>query len=463
MSLPETFWEDQLRERVFAGRDWLVAYDAVPPAVRGARSIMDKLGARSARAVGAFRGTGELAEGVEYRILGIQADSMMDGIRKAEAALDDLPDEVVAWLDAWDPAREARVVRPLFSEGRPVGGRRTWGARDPRWIALEDKTVVDALWDAAGVQRAPSRIVPVEASALAAAAAELDHGHGTVWAGDNTSGWHGGASFTRWVETEEEAAEARALFEGACATARVMPFIEGVPCSIHGLVFEDTVQALRPCEMIVLRGNGQRKLAYAAAGTTWDPAPADREALRETARRVGRHLRETLDYRGVFTIDGVLGVGGFVPSELNPRFGAAIGVMTRGMEHLPMYLLHCAMIEREPLDWRPAELEAVIVAAADASREGRAGIVCDVPWEGQETANLVWQDGAVREGTEGEEPHATLTIGPAASGAYLHVNFKPEHTPVGPPLAPRAAEALTWADQRYGLGLGPLSGAPSVR
>jgi hypothetical protein len=232
---------------------------------------------------------------------------------------------------------------------------------------------------------------------------------------------------------------------------------------VHGLVFEHDVRALRPCEMIVLRGTGRLKLGYAAAGTFWDPTPADREVLRETARTVGRHLREALDYRGVFTIDGVMGADGFVPTELNPRYGAAISVMTRGIADLPMYMLHCAMVEREPLDWRPAELEQLILEQADAHRAGRAGMISLVPKTEQVSAELVWEGDTVREAREGETAHAYLSLGPAAAGSYVNVRFDPEQTPVGPSLGGRAAAALSWADAEHGLGLGPLTGAPSVR
>jgi hypothetical protein len=73
---------------------------------------------------------------------------------------------VLAWLDGWDPARAARVLRPLFSAGNPVGGRATWGRRPESWQALEDTTVIDALWDTLGVPRAPSRNVALDRAAL---------------------------------------------------------------------------------------------------------------------------------------------------------------------------------------------------------------------------------------------------------------------------------------------------------
>jgi len=161
MSLPDRYYEDLLRQ-VVTGRGWLLAHDVLVPAARQAATLLD-LGAASVFALGGSRGTGPIAEGIPTLDLGLVAGSMMEGIRASEALLDDLPPEIVARIDAWDPDREARAIRPLFSHGRPVAGRTTWGGRRPSWVALEDKTVIDALWDAAGVPRAPSRNVAVEA------------------------------------------------------------------------------------------------------------------------------------------------------------------------------------------------------------------------------------------------------------------------------------------------------------
>jgi len=73
-----------------------------------------------------------------------------------------------------------------------IAGRRVYGPRRPEWRRLEDKVVVDALWDDLGVPRAPSAVVPAQAAALRAAAARLDRGAGTAWAGDASQGFNGG-------------------------------------------------------------------------------------------------------------------------------------------------------------------------------------------------------------------------------------------------------------------------------
>ena len=241
-----------------------------------------------------------------------------------------------------------------------------------------------------------------------------------------------------------------------------MPFLDGIPCSIHGIVFEDAVVALRPCEMLVLRRPGTTQLRYAAAATFWDPRPEDREGLRDVARRVGAHLRQTVDYRGVFTVDGVMTADGFLPTELNPRFGAAIGVMTNSIPGLPMYLLNLAIVAREPLDWRPEDLEALILDAADTHRAGRSGTLVSRPIDTLIRQDLRWTGEGFEEAA-GAEPDATLVLGPAAAGGYLNISFLSDRTPAGPSTAPRSAAALAYADATFELGIGPLEVAPDLR
>ena len=92
--------------------------------------------------------------------------------------------------------------------------------------------------------------------------------------------------------------------------------------------------------------------------------------MREVARRVGRHLRDRVGYRGTFTVDGILTAEGFRPTELNPRFGGGLLRVAAGID-LPLYLLHLASVSRPDLDWRPRELEAQLLAAADAAPVAR--------------------------------------------------------------------------------------------
>ena len=423
-----------------------------------ARRVIEQGGA--AIAVAVTRGTGDLPEGVDTRCLDLgPVATMMEGIRRGERVLADLPADVVAWIDAFDPDRTARAIVPFFSGHDVLSGRRVWGARDPRWKALEDKTTVDALWDRIGVRHAPVRVVPL--SELEEAHAGIDRGAGTVIAADNKLGWHGGAEFTRWAHDLDDVRAIGREFAGAAERVRVMPFLEGVPCSIHGLVFPEHVAVFRPCEMMVLRNPAAREFRYAQAATFWDPPVADREDMRAIARRVGEALRREIAYRGAFTIDGVMTEDGFRPTELNPRMGAALGVMSRAFDGLPVTLLNMAVVEDLSIDWRPHELEATLLAKADEVRAagGMCVVTRPVPhgkrW--YRHADGAWIPCAESDRT------VEVAIGPHAAGAILFSRWAPGSLLVGERVGPVICSLLRHLDGELDLGLGPIEAAPDVR
>ena len=143
-----------------------------------------------------------------------------------------------------------------------------------------------------------------------------------MWSGDARDGFNGGGDFVRWLRDDRDRAAAAAFFRPRCDRVRVLPFLEGVPCSIHGFVLPDGTAVLRPVEIVTLRDPAARTMTYAGLGSTWDPPAADREAMRGAARRVGAHLQREHGYRGAFGVDGVLTADGFRPTELNTRMSA---------------------------------------------------------------------------------------------------------------------------------------------
>ena len=259
-------------------------------------------------------------------MLGIQSTDVLEDFRKLRRAVEDLPADLRRDLDAWDPAGTARFIfaSPL-ADSVDAAGRKAYAGRPPAWAALEDKVLIDGFWDAGGVRRAPSRIVATEYDALRSAATELDRGFGTVWAADARDG-------------------------------------------IHGIVFPDSVAVFRPVEMVVLRPTAGDRLHYAGCATAFDPRPDDRTAMRDLAYRVGAALREAVNYRGPFGIDGILAEEGSLPTELNARAGGAMGRPLAQGAGLPLTPLCLAVTEGEQLDYRPDLLEQAVVESADADR-----------------------------------------------------------------------------------------------
>ncbi|MAE94283.1 MAG: hypothetical protein CL910_06450 [Deltaproteobacteria bacterium] len=397
-----------------------------------------------------------------HHALDIQATGVVDEFRLFEAALRDLPEEARRALDAFDPEGEARFVSLIsLSPVEEVAGRRPYGGRILSAFDLEDKVQVDPWFRGAGVTTAPAEVAAV--GALGEAHERLDRGHGTVIAGDAREGLHGGAERVHWAHSEEALPSVERALAPYCDRARVMPFLEGVPCSIHGVVFRTRVLTLRPVEMIVLRAPGSTGFRYSGFGTFFDPEPRDREAMRDIAWRMGTHLRARLRFLGPFTIDGVLSEEGFRPTELNPRFGAALGLMAASAPELLLGPLALAATEGEELDDLVDDLEKVLLDAIDSHRSGRGSSKISHPIEELTRHPLVEENGAFRAAGEGETPDGHLLLGPASFGGFLRYLPDPDRVPAGEPLAPRVARAFAWADRHLDTRIGPLQAPTRVR
>jgi len=456
---------------LFAGRK-VVLTGGPLAGLTGVCRRLRELGAERPFLLATGLGTGEVPdpEEAEWCVVEVRAPDVVAEIRAAMRMLRLLPPDVVDALDRWDPERRALVLSPMFNELPEIAGRRVYGPRRPEWRRLEDKVLVDALWDELGVTRAPSEVVTAEPGALRAAAGRLDRGAGTAWAGDARQGFSGGAFCLRWVRDEEDAVEAAAFLGARCDRVRVMPFLEGIPCSIHGVVFPEGVATFRPVEMVSLRrpggspgGSGSNRLHYAGAATFWDPPAADREVMRDLARRVGAGLRERVGYRGAFTVDGVLTAEGFLPTELNPRFGAGLATMTRDLPDLSVSLLDRALVEGEPLAFAAGDLERQVLAVADRVRAGGAWTVTKEPADATRELAVAFEGGACRPAPAGRTPDGVLSFGPSGVGGFVRLALDPDRVPAGPPVAPLAVAAFALADERFGTGIGRLEPARAVR
>jgi hypothetical protein len=273
---------------------------------------------------------------------------------------------------------------------------------------------------------------------------------------------NGGADRVRLVRTEADFASALELFLPSTRHVRVMQFLEGVPCSIHGVVLPDGVAVLRPVEQIVLRRQATGRFLLAGLSTWWDPPPQDRDEMRGAAGRVGELLGDRYAMRGGFSVDGILTTDGFLPTELNPRFSGGLSVMARGLPDLPIALAQAAVARDVDLGVSAADLERLLVGAADRTRSGAAYSVTGEVRSSE--TEVVAVSGGPDELTEASSDGAavgSVELGPATIGSL--VRFRPSEPFLGPRLAPYAVAAFRFADQRWGTGFGPLEIAPDVR
>lgn len=428
MSTPRTHWAD-LARRVLAGRRVVLVGERLGAAAASVAQVRG-LGAAEVLVVARGTGTGDpppphLAQRFVVDVDG--ADLAAETVAY-EAALASPSPALVDALDAFDPTFEAVVWGRLFGPLPHLAGRPVVGGRTADWIAVERKVTVDALFDRARVERPPSAVLPVtDVDALAAVADRLDAGCGTVWAGDAAGGPNGGGHFVRWVRTEADRAAALAWFTGRCTEVRIAPFVAGVPCSVHGIVFPDHVAVFRPVEIVTLHPTGTNRFVYGGTATFWDPPVAAREDMRAAARRVGRTLREVAGYRGAFGVDGVLTTDGFRPTELNARFAGGLETLAATVPDVPLEIVDRAVVEGLDLDHRPVDLEAVVVDAADASRGGSVHLLADTP-----AVTTTWHD----------TPLGRAAHGPRPGGSLLRLFLEPAAVPTGSLVAPAALSVL---------------------
>ena len=367
--------------------------------------------------------------------------------------------QVRAILDDFDPEGEALVISTPYISTAEFAGRPVLNARRPEWVELENKTTIDELWDELSAPRAPAVVLDLDFEALWGATEKLDRGAGVVWSGDGPA-INGGANFVRRVRSREEAADAFEVLAPKCDFVRVMPFLEGIPVSVHGIVFPDGTAVLRPIEMVVPRRAGSARFLYAGCASYYDPPTWIRDEMRNLARRVGERLRETVDYRGTFTLDGIATEDGFLPTEINTRYGGAMVCFEDALPQLPVSLVQVALVAGHDLGISSMEFEELLLDAADGFRAGSVGanVRAVNPTEVVERP-IVFTEWSCRFAHPEEAPQATLRLRPSPLGARLELDFHAEQLQPGRAVAALTVAAFALADQEWGTCLGPLEPA----
>lgn len=458
------YW-DALRS-VFSGRK-VICVGEVSASFALTVDQLYRLGASEVLVASFGHGTGPQPKNATIAILpsGARPKTSMESIRAEHAALSNPSPDLLAVIDAFDDDRTAVLVSHFLNCVPTLDGRPFLSYRRPEWLALEDKSVIDEFWDRIGVRRSVSKTTRVDPYHLQVASIEMANDAGVVWSGDARDGFNGGGEYVRWLRDESDLESATKYFAPRCDLVRVMPFLEGIPCSVHGIVFDNSVAVLRPVEMVVLRRTEPHEkgpLLYAGCASFYDPPDEVRAEMRELARRVGSALRAEVGFHGAFTVDGVATAAGFLPTELNPRMGAGLSVILGGLSDLPIQLLLDALVGGVALDIDPVEFEAELLEAADRDRAGGTwmsipGVTLPDAMRPAVFSSRVW-----RWASDAEPADATITTGPSVLGSFVRFRFSGSRTPVGPSVGERAAAAWAFVDSEFGTGIGRLTAAPDV-
>lgn len=357
------------------------------------------------------------------------------------------------WLagpaDAFDPDYTATLVLPDPLDPPNAGARRRFGVRQPAWRLFEDKTVVDTVWDAAGVPRARS-IVSDGAADLAMLGAVVDQGTGVVCScqprgaapsagGDGIWWWRNGPPPTTIPTDELETWR-----------VRLMPLLEGIPVRLHGLALATRVIPFPPMELVTLPRPEQG--TFLCAGAV--PMLGDTADLVSQTERIGVGLRDRLGYRGGFSVDGILTRTGFQPTDLNAR-------LTSAMEATPSdrrVLLHAVNLlareGNEPDTGAVAQLaedmfsigNTCTIYGAATSADDSAPRKAWVRWAGDRLVAAASNDA-----------DGSLVITPSPRGWLLTTTLATARLPGGGRVGPWAPEVFRLSDEILGTNFGHLA------
>lgn len=450
---------DGTKERIAeAYRDtkWILALDAAAGATRMVERMRDQ-GAGEIMIVAAFDGVGEVPTVDRIHYTRASGDSIMQGVRAYVRSIDEPSDSLLRAVDQFDPDGTALVLNAGFSRSTTLFGRTCYGSAKPEWRDLEDKMIADELWDAAGVNRAPSAIVAIAEAPTASEKLQSDLG--TVWAGDNKEGWHGGGEYVRWVRDANDQADALEWFSDHADRVRVMPFLDGLPCSIHGIITDNGIAVFNPVELTILRHSDRAALYYAQGANFWNPPNAVRDEMRDAARSVGDLLSDRYGYVGAFGIDGICTKNGFRPTEMNPRISLGHGVHALAAE-IPIGDIERGLIAGD-LTIDASDLERTVLDAAQTKRRGGAMFHLDGNYPEAKTGFRIVDGGAIAVDTEGSND-GTMEIGETAFGSAIFAQFDRDSTPIGPSIAPRAVAILNLARDLWNVQVPDLAAAPDL-
>jgi hypothetical protein len=186
-----------------------------------------------------------------------------------------------------------------------------------------------------------------------------------VLAADASRSALGSSKGLRWVRGGPGALpEAVRDLAGTTDRVRAAAFLPGVPMSILASVLPRGTAVFEPFEIVTLFDPVSGDFVYGGTSTWWHATPAERERVREDTRRVGEAMRAQAGYRGMFSVDGVVGPHGFAATELNPRHVSGL-TLWAGWPQFPMRLFNRAIQEGEPAfaDADPDTLEEAVCAA----------------------------------------------------------------------------------------------------
>ncbi len=412
-------------------------------------------------------GTGAVVTAAEAEIEMLEGPvfpTLTEQVRARMKPSERLTPSLVAAVERYDTDQSALWWLSPVTPNSPLLGRAVLGGRPPSQVALENKILVDGLLDDIGAPRSASvnasasygELMRATQTVLEDTAAES-----VVWAGDSRDGINGGADYIRWIRTPDHAVDAALFFATHCDRVRVSPFLEGVPCSVHGIVLPDGVVVLRPMELVSLRRPDAGRFFYGGMGTSWAPCDHASREMCELARAIGGHLRRAHGYRGGFGVDGVLTAEGFRVTELNPRFSGGLSRLASAADGAHLELVHVNALIGRDVRRSAREVEEDALSLLEENHFAVVMGMSTTPATDTVEVSVRAEGSRLVVATDGDAL-ATVQWGPAGVGSFVRLTVGDAVVQPGDRCAPLGVLLCEFADRMWDTGFGQVEMAPDA-
>lgn len=349
--------------------------------------------------------------------------------------LNDPPAALGAWLDQLDPGRAWTAIGWSVFETAALFARPVHGHRRTEWGQWEDKTRVEEIWRNADIPSPKHRVITVDDPRAEEHACKIDRGLGVVVAHDTSQYCLGGGESVRRVRGQEEFAAALRWASERADRVRIAEFVPGQPCSTLGMVLADGVAVFDPIELVILAEAPTGRFEFCGLSNLFRPASETAVQLRDHVRSIGTRLAEQVNFRGLFSVDGILSPNGFVATELNPRQSSGLG-LRRTWSDFPLNLFQRAAQEALPAVYglRSSDVEDAFrnVARQHPGFTVRVNLPGSAPGLGQHKVDVV-VDGTTRH---------VLFASDGLSANVLSIDPQPGPGVLLTPIAEALAQAL---------------------
>lgn len=351
-------------------------------------------------------------------------------------------------VEDFDPQHEAVVLAPDPLDPPATGGRELIGRKMSAIRLVEHKTIIDSLWDLAGVHRVDALVCDLTPR-LPSAIAAMDNGTGVVLSCQQRGAAPQAGGEGLWWTQNGRLPESLPALDSPETRVRIMPLLYGLPCRIHGMTIGSQVTVFPPMELVSLPRTTHGTFLWAGAVVARTLSAQARADLDAIAVKVGIWL-DALGHRGAFAMDGILTEDGYRPTELTTRLTSAF----EGADPGQRVLLHAAnLLGRAGHALGHSSELAELAQAAVRDRCDIYGASPTAATSGSRALRWITAGLLTSEATEGESM-ISLTSSPRGwlLHARLYPNAIPRHQPAGV-VAPRIFEL---SDAIFGTAFGDL-------